>query len=127
MRVLGTAGTAMVLGFVVLHSFTLMAVAVFVAGATLASISPVSLALQGIVTPPRDYNRSNAIYNAFYAAGMLAGPRASSLLFARYGGGAMLIHLAALWALFVVFTVVFWRDDPAAGRAPRPARLATDA
>jgi MFS family permease len=120
MRVLGVIGTSMVLGFVLLHSFPLMAIAVFVAGATLASISPVSLALQGIVTAPRDYNRSNAIYNAFYAAGMLGGPRVSSLLFARYGGGAMLIHLAALWIGFIIFTVIFWRDDPAA-LVPRAA------
>jgi MFS family permease len=126
MRTLGAIGTSMVLGFVVLRSFPLMAVAVFIAGATLASISPVSLALQGIVTKPRDYNRSNAIYNAFYALGMLGGPRVSSLLFARYGGGAMLIHLAALWVGFVVFTVVFSSDDPAARRSPRAARLVPD-
>jgi MFS family permease len=123
MRLLGIVGTSMVLGFVVLRSFPLMAVAVFVAGATLASISPVSLALQGIVSKPRDYNRSNAVYNAFYALGMLSGPRLSSLLFARYGGGAMLIHLAALWVAFVVFTVVYASDDPAARASRRSARL----
>jgi MFS family permease len=117
MRVLGAIGTCMVLGFVVLGSYVLMAVAVFVAGATLATISPVSLALQGVVTAPADYSRSNAIYNAFYAAGMLVGPKASSVLFERYGGGAMLLHLAGLWSLFVVFTVVFSRDDPAARSA----------
>jgi MFS family permease len=114
MRVLGIIGTTMVLGFIAVSSFTLMAMAVFVAGATLASISPVSLALQGVVTEPSNYNRSNALYNAFYALGMLGGPRVSSLLFARWGGGAMLLHLAALWTLFVLFTVVYWRDDPAA-------------
>ena len=65
MRVLGAMGTCMVLGFVVLGSYGLMAIAVFVAGATLATISPVSLALQGVVTRPVDYSRSNAIYNAF--------------------------------------------------------------
>jgi MFS family permease len=121
MRILGIVGTTMVLGFIALSSFALMAIAVFVAGATLASISPVSLALQGIVTEPRDYNRSNAIYNAFYALGMLGGPRVSSLLFARWGGGAMLLHLAVLWVLFVLFTVVFWRDDPAARSPSRAA------
>jgi MFS family permease len=104
----------MVLGFVLLQSFAWMALAVFIAGATLASISPVSLALLGLVTEPRDYSRSNGIYNACYAAGMLVGPKVSSLLFARYGGGAMLLHLAALWSAFVVFTMVHWNDDPAA-------------
>src|SRR6185295_4001087 len=87
MRVLGTIGGMMVASFVLLDSFALMCAAVFVAGATLASISPVSLALQGIVTPPRDLGRANALYNAAYAAGMLIGPPISSLLFTRYGGG----------------------------------------
>jgi MFS family permease len=121
MRVLGAVGTVMVLGFVFLSSYVLMAAAVFVAGATLAAISPVSLALQGVVTPPRDYARSNAIYNAFYASGMLLGPKVSSVLFATYGGAAMLYHLAALWAGFVLFTVVYAADDPAAGGVKRGA------
>jgi hypothetical protein len=53
------------------------------------------------------------VYNAFYAGGMLLGPPASSLLFQRYGGETMLFHLAALWAAFVVFALVFAADDPA--------------
>jgi len=118
MRALGAIGTTMVLGFIVLRSYPLMAIAVFVAGATLATISPVSLALQGVVTEPRDYSRSNAIYNAFYAVGMLVGPTASSILFDRWGGGVMLLHLAILWSAFVVFTLVFWRDDPSADAGP---------
>ena len=100
-----------------------MALAVFVAGATLAAISPVSLALQGVVTAPADYSRSNSVYNAFYAAGMLLGPKVSSILFARYGGGIMLAHLASLWTLFLIFTLVFRRDDPAArGSSAREER-----
>ena len=86
MRVLGGFGTLMILGFVFLDAFALMAVAVFIAGATLASISPVSLALQGVVTTPRDYSRSNSAYNTFYAAGMLLGPWISSLIYAARGG-----------------------------------------
>ena len=101
MRVLAVIGSTMVLGFVFLDSYVLMAAAVFVAGATLAAISPVSLALQGVVTAPRDYGRSNSVYNAFYAAGMLFGPKVSSVLFARYGGEAMLYHLTALWTGFI--------------------------
>ncbi len=115
MRVLGTMGLAMVLGFVFLHSFAAMAAAVFIAGATLASISPVSLALQGVVTPKHDYSRSNAIYNVFYATGMLLGPPVSSLVFRAFGGAMMLYHLAALWMAFVVFASVFAADDPAHG------------
>jgi MFS family permease len=116
MRALGVVGTTMVASFVWLGSFTAMCVAVFVAGATLASISPLSLALQGVVTKPADYSRANAMYNAFYAAGMLLGPPISSRLYAKHGGAAMLNHLAALWVAFIVFTVVFRRDDPASLR-----------
>lgn len=125
MRVLGAIGTLMVLGFVFLDAWIAMGAAIFVAGATLASISPVSLALQGRIASRRDYARSNAIYNAFYAAGMLLGPPISSALFERHGGGAMLYHLAALWAAFVAFTTVFAKDDPAArGELTTPAESA---
>jgi MFS family permease len=113
MRVLGTIGLSMILAFVFLDSFAAMAAAVFAAGATLASISPVSLALQGVVAPKHDYSRSNAIYNVFYATGMLLGPPASSVIFRAFGGAVMLYHLAALWMAFVVFATVFATDDPA--------------
>ena len=119
MRTLATIGAVMVAGFVWLDSWPLMCVAIFVAGATLAAISPVSLALQGVVVEPASYARANSLYNAAYAAGMLEGPPVSSLFVARFGGGAMLGQLAALWCGFVVFTVVFWKDDPAARRTAR--------
>ncbi|HVJ88754.1 MAG TPA: MFS transporter, partial [Labilithrix sp.] len=112
MRLLATVGAAMVASFVVLSSFEAMCASVFVAGATLASISPVSLALQGVVVQERDLGRANAFYNATYAAGMLLGPPVSSLLFTKLGGDAMLLHLAAIWAVFVTFTMVFANDDP---------------
>lgn len=113
MRILAAIGGSMVLAFVGLGSFYPMAAAVFVAGATLASISPVSLALQGVVTAPEDYDRANGMYNAFYAAGILLGPPVTSVVFARWGGSAMLLHLAGLWAAFVSFAFVFAADDPA--------------
>jgi MFS family permease len=116
MRLLAIVGTSMTLAFVFLSSYSAMCAAVFVAGASLASISPVSLALQGVVTPKSDYSRATAVYNAFYAAGMLLGPPVSSALFGRYGGGAMLVHLAVLWAAFVAFSTLFYRDDPRAQR-----------
>ncbi|CAN5918935.1 hypothetical protein BH11MYX4_BH11MYX4_43500 [soil metagenome] len=112
MRVLATIGAVMVASFVLLPSFPFMCAAVFVAGATLASISPVSLALQGVVTPRAELGRANAFYNAAYAVGMLVGPPVSSVLFTRWGGAAMLFHLAALWAVFVGLTVIFAADDP---------------
>jgi len=111
MRGLAVVGLTMILGFVFLGSFASMAVAVFIAGATLASISPVSLALQGVVTPRRDYSRSNSIYNTFYASGMLLGPPMSSIVFRSEGGAGMLYHLAALWAAFVVFAAIYASDD----------------
>jgi MFS family permease len=114
MRVLGAVGLSMILGFVFLDAYALMCGAVFVAGASLASISPLSLALQGVISS--EYGRATALYNAFYAAGMLLGPPISSRLFDAYGGATMLFHLAALWAAFVVFTIAFYRDDPAVQR-----------
>jgi MFS family permease len=116
MRVLATIGGSMVFAFVALGSFAPMAAAVFVAGATLASISPVSLALQGVVTAPQDYDRANGVYNAFYAAGILLGPPVTSVVLARWGGAAMLCHLGGIWAGFVVFATVFAGDDPASSR-----------
>jgi MFS family permease len=124
MRVLATVGGVMVASFVLLPSFPLMCAAVFVAGATLASISPVSLALQGAVTPKAELGRANAFYNAAYAAGMLVGPPVSGLLFTRYGGAVMLLHLAALWGGFVALTLVFAADDPKHAKHSRHASSA---
>ena len=126
MRILTVIGTAMVLGFVVLDAYPLMALAVTVAGATLAAITPLSLALQGVIVKPADYSRANSIYNAFYAVGMLLGPPVSSHIFARYGGAAMLYHLAALWTGFFVFCVVFRRDDPATRLGVQPGLAEAD-
>ena len=122
MRLLAVVGGLTTLGFVVLEQFWWMCVAVTIAGATLASISPLSLALQGVILKQGDYARGISIYNGFYALGMLLGPPLSSLLFVAYGGAAMLYHLAALWAAFVLFSLGFANDDPLARRrlaAPR--------
>ncbi|HLM73532.1 MAG TPA: MFS transporter [Polyangiaceae bacterium] len=116
MSALAFVGTLMILGFVYLDSYVVMCAAVIMAGATLAAITPVSLALQGVIVEKRNYSRSNAIYNVFYAAGMLAGPPISSQIIKRYGATEMLFHLAALWAAFVVFTLVFYADDPAVAK-----------
>lgn len=126
MRGLGAVGGLMVASFVLLSSFPLMCAAVFVAGATLGAISPVSLALQGTVVERRDLGRANAFYNASYAAGMLVGPPVSGILFAASGGATMLLHLAALWASFVVLTIVFATDDPRARAAATARAEATE-
>jgi MFS family permease len=129
MRTLAAIGLVMILGFVYLDNYYAMCAAVFVAGATLASLSPLSLALQGVAVERSEYSRANAVYNVFYAGGMLFGPILSSRIFGSTrlgaaGGVVMLYHLAALWALFVVFAVVFRKDDPRAKRPPaQPATL----
>jgi MFS family permease len=122
MRILAALGATMVASFVFLPSFPLMCAAVFVAGATLASISPVSLALQGVVTPRQELGRANAFYNAAYAAGMLTGPPISSVLFTRWGGPVLLFHLAALWAAFVLLSIIFAADDPRHATSGRTLR-----
>jgi MFS family permease len=120
MRVLAVIGLSTIFGFVFLDAYVWMCVAVFVAGASLASISPLSLGLLGVSS--NEHSRTTAFYNAFYASGMLLGPVLSSALFEGEGGGAaMLFHLAGLWGAFVVFTIVFFRDDPAVLRARVPA------
>ncbi len=113
MSALSTVGMGCVFGFVFVDNYYLMCLLVFLAGATLAAMSPIALALTGVVVPAEQLGRANSIYNTFYATGILLGPPISSLLFARYGGGLMLYHLAALWASFIVFAIIFARDDPA--------------
>ncbi|MGB3050640.1 MAG: MFS transporter [Polyangiales bacterium] len=116
MRGLATIGATTLLGFVFLESYPAMSVAVLVAGATLASISPLSLALQGVSLRPDDYSRGTSIYNTFYAIGMLIGPKISAYIFEHHGGAIMIFHLVALWGGFILFSLVFYRDDPAARR-----------
>jgi MFS family permease len=84
-------------------------------------MSPVALALTGVVVKPHDYSRANSIYNAFYATGIFLGPIISSNIFERWGGIPMLEHIVALWSAFVVFTVIFIHDDPASRRGKLPA------
>jgi predicted MFS family arabinose efflux permease len=117
MRGLAALGTSMILGFVFLDAYPLMCAAVFIAGASLATISPISLALQGAQCEASEYSRATAIYNTFYAAGILLGPPIAGRLFARSGGQLMLYHLAALWMAFIAFSILFARDDPRARRA----------
>jgi MFS family permease len=121
MRGLAAIGGSMILGFVFLDAYAWMCAAVFVAGASLATISPISLALQGAQCEPSEYSRATGIYNTFYAAGILLGPPVASRVFARAGGELMLYHLAALWFAFISFSTLFARDDP---RARRPLAAA---
>lgn len=115
---LSALGTFCVVGFVYVDTFLAMTFLVFLAGATFASMSPVALALVGVVVPKDSLSRANSIYNTHYATGMLLGPITTSLVFSHWGGPAMLYHLAGLWAAFVMFCVAFYLDDPAARKSP---------
>ncbi len=117
MRVLAGFGLCMVLGFVALSDWRAMHAAVFLAGASLAAMSPIALALVGFVVPAHQYSRANGIYNLFYASGILMGPPISGWIFTRFGGPAMLEQLTALWAAFAIFAWVNAGDDPAHARA----------
>jgi MFS family permease len=119
MRILGLIGASTIVGFVVLDQYWMMCVAVCVAGASLASISPISLALQGVILQPAEYGRGSSVYNTFYAMGMLLGPAATGYLFKQYGGPVMLYHLAAWWGVFVIFSLIFAHDDPSARERKR--------
>jgi MFS family permease len=117
MRALGVVGTIAILSFLAFRASIPLYTLVFVAGASLASVSPVSLALQGLVTPAEDLPRAGGFYNASYALGMLIGPVISAWLFQQVSGAAMVLHYAILWAVFIVATIVWRRDDPHARRA----------
>ena len=60
MRVLAVIGCGVVASFIYVDTYWVMMISVTMAGATLASISPISLALQGVIVDPPDYKRSNA-------------------------------------------------------------------
>jgi len=113
-RVLSMIGLACIVGFIFLDNYVIMGITVIATGGSFASMSPIALALTGVIVEPRDYSRANAIYNMFYAAGILMGPPISSVIFQKVGGVPMLYHEIALWAVFVLFTMIFMYDDPAA-------------
>ena len=119
MRILGSVGVLSIIGFLFVNSVPLVFLSAFVAGASLASVSPVSLALQGTVVPAKDLSRAGGLYNAAYALGMLVGPPIAGWLFQVHGGRPMLIHFGVLWIGFVALTVLFRGDDPK--RAARAA------
>lgn len=112
MRALVSIGALITASVVFLPSYPLIAAAVFIAGGALAPLWPLGLALQSLIVDPRDYNRSNALLNASYAIGTLAGPIVSGFLKRAYGGELMFLHLAALWLVVLGATIAFRRDDP---------------
>lgn len=112
MRSLAVVGTLTIIAFLFVQSAPVIYITVFVAGGSLASLSPVSLALLGLSVPERSLSQAGGLYNAAYAAGMLVGPPIAGRLFANLGGHTMIVHFAGLWTAFVALSVVFRRDDP---------------
>ncbi len=105
-------GCVMIGLFPFIRWFPLMCFDVFIAGAALASLSPLALALQGLVVNEHELGRANAIYNALYATGILLGPVVASQIFEHFRGTAMLLSLSAIWAFYAVFAWLNSADDP---------------
>ena len=120
MRALGLIGTGAIVSFLFVRDEALLYALIFIAGASLASVSPVSLALQGLCVPKTEMSRAAGFYNACYALGMLVGPPVSGRLFEGVSGQAMIAHFAGLWLLFALATVIFRRDDPRLAHEARP-------
>lgn len=114
MRMLALAGLGGMLAFLVLDSFWAMCVVIVIAGGAITAMPPLSLALQGVIAQPDEYTRTNSIFNVFFASGLVVGPFLTGRVFHAFGGSAILWLFAGLWAVFVVLSLVFRRDDPRA-------------
>ncbi len=100
--------------FLVIDAFAVLCVVMVIAGGAITSMPPLSLALQGVIARPVEYTRTNSIFNVFFASGLVVGPFLSGRVYHAWGGVAMIAMFAALWAVFVVLSLVFRRDDPRA-------------
>ena len=122
LRTLAISGVLVLLAFVPLTDFRVMLLAVLFGGGALASIPPLSLALQGAIARPAEYARSNSIFNVFFAVGLLSGPFITGQLSYALGRDVILPLFAALWTGLIAFSLVFRKDDPATQRrAPSAA------
>lgn len=129
-RALVAIGAVITVSVVYLPWFPVVGVMVFFAGAVLAPVYPLSIALQSVIAEPRDYNRSNALLNVSYGLGTLLGPLVCGHLYLKYktaadgsisplGGEMLFWQLAVLWLVVLLVSSVFRRDDP----SHRPRRL----
>jgi MFS family permease len=116
MRTLALAGVIAMAIMVPATSFVLMCGVLLVGGGALLSVPPIALALQGVVARPREYTRTNSIFNVFFSAGLLLGPLVTGYV-GDAGGSGILYLFAGLWSVFVVLSWVFRTDDPRAMRA----------
>jgi len=112
MRMLAITGMCGMLAFLALDSFAAMCVVIVIAGGAITAMPPLSLALQGVIAKPDEYTRTNSIFNVFFASGLVVGPFLTGRVFHAFGGSAILWLFAGLWAVFIVLSAVFRRDDP---------------
>ncbi len=117
LRALTIIGIATLVSFHFLEGLGAILVAVLIGGGSLASIPPLSLALQGSIARPDEYARSNSIFNVFFASGLLLGPLITGRVSEAFDRTAILWLFAALWGAMAIVSIVFRRDDPAASRA----------
>lgn len=111
-RVCAAIGGLIALSVVYLPNFLLIAIAVVLAGGALSPMWPLALALQSLICEPRDYGRANGLLNASFALGAVSGPLVSSRVYEHWSGEVMVLHLAAMWGIVVLSSLVFRRDDP---------------
>ncbi len=112
LRILAMIGASVLLSFTWLTSFPVMLAAVFVGGGCLASIPPLSLALQGAIANPDEYERSNSIFNIFFATGLLIGPFLTGHVSETTGRASIIDVFASLWIAMIVLSLIFRKDDP---------------
>lgn len=118
-RTMALLGGLIALSVVYLPNYYFIAVAVVLAGGALSPMWPLALALQSLISDPRDYGRANGLLNASFAVGAVSGPLISSRIYEWYSGEVMVLHLASMWLFVVLASLVFRKDDPSL--RPRPA------
>ncbi|AKV00389.1 putative multi-drug efflux transporter [Labilithrix luteola] len=112
MGMLSAIGGLALFGVLFVDAVTAMCLISAVAGATLGAISPLGMALQASIAKRTEYGRAMSLSNGLYAAGTLAGPFVTGVLYAQAPRMAM-IQVAAMWLVFTAFCIVFAADDPA--------------
>lgn len=117
LRGLALIGIVVLTAFTAIQSLPILLALVTIGGGSLASVPPLSLALQGAIAKPSEYARSNSIFNVFFAAGLLSGPLVAGHLSTTAGISSILWLFIGLWSVLVVLSLVFRADDPRAARA----------
>ena len=122
MRALAVTGVIGMGLMVPTTSFVVICALLLIGGGSLLSIPPIALALQGVVARPREYTRTNSIFNVFFSAGLLLGPLITGYL-RDAGGNGILYLFAGLWSVFVVLSWIYRADDPRVAGTPVVAGL----